>query len=160
MSNDNDNESNINNNLDFDYIWNMYLKVGNKKKSQELYHKLTIKNKELIKNHIPLYIKNHIDNNKHNCNINNLEWVTPSENIIHSFLINDNRFTVKVNQLDKDTLELINSFHSIRSASISTNISLQNIRHCLNNRSKHAGGYVWTKVDSNINELLDKSKDD
>ena len=100
---------------------------------------------------------NHIDNNKHNCNINNLEWVTPSENIIHSFLINDNRFTVKVNQLNKDTLELINSFHSIRSASISTNISLQNISHCLNNRTKHAGGYIWTKVDSNINELLNKT---
>ena len=58
------NESDILNILDFDSIWNLYLKVGNKKKSQELYNKLTIKNKELIKNHIPLYIKNHIDNNK------------------------------------------------------------------------------------------------
>jgi len=62
--NDNDNESDINNNLDFDSIWNMYLKVGNKKKSQELYNKQTKAKKELIRNHIPLYIKNHIDNDK------------------------------------------------------------------------------------------------
>ncbi len=60
----NDNESDIINNLDFDCIWNMYLKVGNKKKSQELYNKQTKAKKELIRNHIPLYIKNHIDNDK------------------------------------------------------------------------------------------------
>ena len=60
----NDNESDIINNLDFDSIWNMYLKVGNKKKSQELYNKQTKAKKELIRNHIPLYIKNHIDNDK------------------------------------------------------------------------------------------------
>jgi hypothetical protein len=60
----NDNESDIINNLDFDSIWNLYLKVGNKKKSEELYNKQTKAKKELIKNHIPLYIKNHIDNDK------------------------------------------------------------------------------------------------
>lgn len=58
----NDNVSEINN--DFDLIWEMYKKVGNKKKSQEVYNKLTKAKKELVKNHIPLYIKNHIDNEK------------------------------------------------------------------------------------------------
>jgi hypothetical protein len=38
--------------------------VGNKKKSEELYNKQTKANKELIKNHIPLYIENHIQNDK------------------------------------------------------------------------------------------------
>ena len=60
----NDNESDIINNLDFDSIWNLYLKVGNKKKSEELYNRQTKAKKELIRNHIPLYIKNHIDNDK------------------------------------------------------------------------------------------------
>ena len=45
-------------------VWEMYKKRGNKKKSFELYNKLTNTKKELLKNHIPLYIENHIQNDK------------------------------------------------------------------------------------------------
>lgn len=50
---------------------------------------------------------NHIDGNKLNNSLDNLEWATPSENIIHSHKIgaHDKRIEqtrVKVNQYDKD----------------------------------------------------------
>ena len=50
--------------LDFLNVWEIYKKRGNKKKSFELYNKLTNTKKELLKNHIPLYIENHIQNDK------------------------------------------------------------------------------------------------
>jgi hypothetical protein len=49
---------------EFIEVWEIYHKRGNKKKSQELYNKLTNTKKELVKNHLPLYIKNHIENDK------------------------------------------------------------------------------------------------
>jgi hypothetical protein len=50
--------------VDFLNVWEIYKKRGNKKKSFELYNKLTNTKKELLKNHIPLYIENHIQNDK------------------------------------------------------------------------------------------------
>ena len=40
---------------------------------------------------------NHIDGNRSNNNINNLEWVTRSENVLHSF-----KHGLKTNNLDKN----------------------------------------------------------
>ena len=49
---------------EFETIWQLYGKIGNKKTSQSLFNKLSNKDKEAIANHIPLYIKNHNDNDK------------------------------------------------------------------------------------------------
>jgi hypothetical protein len=48
----------------FDVIWEMYGKVGNRKTSIDRYKKLTDKEKTAIEEHIPKYIKNHVDNDK------------------------------------------------------------------------------------------------
>lgn len=63
---DSNNNININNNLsnDFEECWNLYQKRGTKKKSQARFDNLTLKNKELIKDHLPKYVKNHLENDK------------------------------------------------------------------------------------------------
>lgn len=49
---------------EFETIWELYGKIGNKKTSQTTFNRLSKKDKEAIANHIPLYIKNHKDNDK------------------------------------------------------------------------------------------------
>jgi DNA-binding Lrp family transcriptional regulator len=63
---DSNNNININNNLsnDFEECWNLYQKRGTKKKSQARFVSLSLKNIELIKDHLPKYVKNHIENDK------------------------------------------------------------------------------------------------
>jgi hypothetical protein len=63
--NDNKNDNhNTNYNNDFIGVWSLYGKVGNKTTSMAKYNRLTKKEKQAIEEHIPLYIKNHVDNDK------------------------------------------------------------------------------------------------
>ena len=63
--NDNNNvKDNANDNSDFSIVWSLYGKVGNRSTSMAKYNKLTKTEKEAIEKHIPLYIKNHKDNDK------------------------------------------------------------------------------------------------
>jgi hypothetical protein len=50
----------------FDELWALYTKQGNKKTSNSAFNNLTKKEIEIVKLHIPNYIKNHIDNDKMN----------------------------------------------------------------------------------------------
>ena len=55
---------NTNDNNEFLDIWSLYGKVGNKTTAMAKYNRLTKKDKESVKEHIPKYIKNHFDNDK------------------------------------------------------------------------------------------------
>jgi hypothetical protein len=50
----------------FDELWALYTKQGNKKTSNSAFNNLTKKEIDIVKLHIPNYIKNHIDNDKMN----------------------------------------------------------------------------------------------
>jgi DNA-binding Lrp family transcriptional regulator len=50
--------------ITFETIWGMYGRVGNKKTSSEKWDTLTPEKKQTIAQHIPVYIKHHIDNDK------------------------------------------------------------------------------------------------
>lgn len=91
---------------------------------------------------------NHIDGNKKNNSVNNLEWVTTSENILHSYHVLKNHIR-KVKQYTK-SMELIKEWECIREASKELRICENNISECCRKRRKTAGGYVWEYSEATI----------
>lgn len=93
---------------------------------------------------------NHIDSNKQNNEISNLEWVDNGENQKHAFKYGNqirykgskNCSSIKIVQYDKDD-NLIQEWGSIAEASQSNKISKTSICNCLRKRSNSAGGYMW-----------------
>jgi hypothetical protein len=87
---------------------------------------------------------NHKDLNKHNNNVDNLEWCDGSMNMKHN-ADNKPENSRKVIQLDPlDTNKIIGTFNSIKEASIKTGINNTSIIHCCSKKYKKAGGYVWS----------------
>jgi glycyl-tRNA synthetase alpha subunit len=91
---------------------------------------------------------NHIDGNKTNNNVSNLEWVTNKENQIHKFKTGlGNNYTRKIGQYNNESCELIKEYKSIVLASKEVNISKSSIQGVLQNRRKTAGGFIWKYLD-------------
>ena len=89
---------------------------------------------------------NHIDGNKLNPSVDNLEWCTPRENVMHA-----RRTGLHKSDGDKPVAqytadgEYIASFKSASEASRQTGIARNTIGLVANQkpRYKHAGGYIW-----------------
>lgn len=97
---------------------------------------------------------NHIDGNKLNNNVWNLEWCTKSENGLHSFRVLGRiaPFLDKTGILHPRSKcvvqyaksgEFISEYSSLREAGRITKINNADISSCCNNKLKSAGGYVW-----------------
>ncbi len=90
---------------------------------------------------------NHIDGNKLNNCVANLEWTTCSENNLHKFKIGlGNNFTRKIVQYDLE-MNKVNEFKSIAEAAKQLNIGKTNINGVLRNINKTAGGFVFKYAD-------------
>jgi hypothetical protein len=98
---------------------------------------------------------NHIDGNKLNNSVDNLEFSTNQEQQIHKFKIGlGNNFTRKIIQYDLE-FNKIKEFNSIVEASTELNIGKAGINATCLYKQKQSGGYIFRYIEDN---LFDKSE--
>ena len=136
-----------------------YLKIrlrhsSNRKTYSFLIHRLVAN--AFISNFNKLDTVNHIDGNKLNNNVCNLEWCTRSYNSKHAYdndlfnhnIVENNRkkavlkVSVKVNQFSKDGI-FIRTFNSLTEASKFVGVSGNAIKKCCIGKCKISAGYIW-----------------
>lgn len=98
--------------------------------------------KHFINNEEQLTDINHMDGNKKNNKVENLEWCTRSYNVKHSYLMHDR----KLKGVAVKCVELDIVFRSIKEAGIKMNINPACVEHVLAGRNKTAGGYTWKRA--------------
>ena len=89
---------------------------------------------------------NHIDENKLNNDLSNLEWCSVRENLIHGTRTKRaaEKHFKKVIQLDLND-NILNVFESIKQAERETGALARHISACCNGRIKSSGGFKWRK---------------
>lgn len=123
-----------------------YNQITLQKNGQKKYYKIhRLVAETFINNPKNLPEVNHIDGNKQNNTVDNLEWVTTSENQLHSCYKLHNKIR-KVFQYTLDN-KLIQIWDSAKIASKELKIPCQNISACCRNELQTAGKYKWSYIE-------------
>lgn len=90
-------------------------------------------------------VVNHIDGNKQNNHITNLELCTQQENIQHAWATNLSSSEYCEKSVHKYSLhgKYLDTYQSLAKAAELTNVPAQNISKCANGLRSSAGGYIW-----------------
>ena len=85
---------------------------------------------------------NHIDGNKNNNRVDNLEWCSLKYNVQHAYKNNLMMNCKKVKQYDLNN-NFLKKYNSINEASKQTNTNQGGISMCILGKRKTAGGFIW-----------------
>jgi hypothetical protein len=89
---------------------------------------------------------NHLDGDKYNNYFLNLQWCTPSENVIHSKATNPEQHAHlkrTISRLDINTGEVLETYSGLKEASRKTGINSGSMSKACNGIRPSAGGYKW-----------------
>lgn len=139
---------NRSNNHGYPYV---ALPKGDGKSKNMLVHRLVAE--AFIPNPLNLSQVNHIDENKRNNNVSNLDWVTASQNMRHSA----HQMSCKINQLTLDG-ELINTWDSSMQIERELGFNQGNIIKCCKRYKNysHVGGFKWEYADLSQQHKLNR----
>lgn len=125
---------------------NGYLRICLSKNSLKNYYNIhRLVAEAFIPNPNNFPIINHKDENRSNNNVNNLEWCTYKYNNNYGNIkvkMSNSALKRKVQQYDKN-MNLLNTYISIKEASIKTNSNRRYISQCCKNTTLTCNGYYW-----------------
>lgn len=122
----------------------------NKKFYYRYIHRLVAKT--FIENPYSKSQVNHIDGNKQNNNVENLEWATPQENTKHAFENGLERVTKPVCQYTLNG-KFVKYFNSMREAGDETCLKQHNISNAVLGNTSQVGGFQWRYFENNFNDI-------
>lgn len=122
--------------------WGYLICVLRNKKGKKTLHIHRLISDVFIPNPNHLSQVNHVDGDKNNNSINNLEWCSQSYNMNHAYKNFLNPRQKGVVQKNSNG-NIQNVFRSAHEASRVTGINRGNISNCCIGNTSHAGGYIW-----------------
>lgn len=104
-------------------------------------------------------VVNHMNGDRLNNNVSNLEWVTTAENTKHGYDVGKNHVTKRRIQKLDDEGNVIEEFESFKEARERTGIDDGSIAKVCKGRQQTAGGFRWRFAEQNPNEVHDLEVD-